>query len=394
MDAKRFFGRKIIVFLLFIVILASFLGGAIADRLFVIRPIDYLVPRGGNFRVGEPQTLTQKILQEESVVIDVAEQASTSVVTVAITKEEQVLEPLLLDPFGVFGQQFGQPSGKTEQIKRDIGSGFVVASDGMVVTNKHVVSDTSASYKVVTKDDKEYEVKNIYRDPVNDIAILKVDAQLEPIALGDSDQIKVGQFVVAIGTALGEFRHTVTTGVVSGLGRGIEAGDGFGGFVEQLDNVIQTDAAINPGNSGGPLLNSAGQVIGVNTAVSAQGQNIGFAIPINVIKASIDNFNATGKFERPFLGVAYRIIPEETALLNNVPQGAYLVEVVPDSPASKAGLQAKDIIVSFGGVAISEKAETNLALLINKHKVGDRVSVEYYRDKEKKTAEVELQVSQ
>jgi serine protease Do len=128
--------------------------------------------------------------------------------------------------------------------------------------------------------------------------------------------------------------------------------------------------------------------------VSAQGQNIGFAIPINVIKASIDNFNATGKFERPFLGVAYRIIPEETALLNNVPQGAYLVEVVPDSPASKAGLQAKDIITSFGGVSVSEKDETNLALLINKHKVGDRVQVEYYRNKEKKTVEVILTTSQ
>lgn len=394
MDAQRFFGRKLIVFLFLIVLGASFVGGAIADRLFVIRPIDYLVPRDGNSRAALPQTFTQKILMEESVVIDVAEEASDSVVTVAIIKEQQVLEPFSFDPFGMFGNQFGLPNGKTEQIKRDIGSGFVVSADGMVVTNKHVVSDSSASYKVVLKDDKEYEVKNIYRDPVNDIAILKVDADLKPISMGDSDQIKVGQFVVAIGTALGEFRHTVTTGVVSGLGRGIEAGDGFGGFVEQLDNVIQTDAAINPGNSGGPLLNSAGQVIGVNTAVSAQGQNIGFAIPINVIKASIDNFNATGKFERPFLGVAYRIIPEETALLNNVPQGAYLVEVVPDSPAGNAGLQPKDIITSFGGVSVSEKDEANLALLINKHKVGDRVKVEYYRNKEKKMVEVILTTSQ
>lgn len=394
MNNSAVWKRNLGLVLIAVVVSASFVGGAVADRLFVIKPIDYLVSRGENFKINDPLTLTQKILQEESVVIDVAQKASESVVTVAITKEEQVSQPFFLDPFGSFGGRFGRPSGEVEEVKRDIGSGFVVAEDGMIVTNKHVVSDSNAEYKIITKDDKEYEVQNIYRDPTNDIAILKINASLNPIELGDSQQIKVGQFVVAIGTALGEFRHTVTTGVVSGLGRGIEAGDGFGGFVEQLDNVIQTDAAINPGNSGGPLLNSAGQVIGVNTAVSAQGQNIGFAIPINVIKASIDNFNATGKFERPFLGVAYRIIPQETALLNNVPQGAYLVEVVPSSPAEQAGLQEGDILMTFDGTVLSEKDDGNLALLINKRKINDKVIVEYWRDGEKKSMEIELKESQ
>lgn len=383
-------GRRVTAILFAVVLVGSFLGGAIADRLFVIRPIDYLVPKGGNFRVNEPQTMTQRILQEESVVIDVAEKASESVVTVAITKEQQQLQPFFMDPFGIFGQQLSPRQGQPQTIEKDIGSGFVVSDDGIIVTNKHVVSDASATYRIIDKDDKEYEVQDIYRDPVNDIAILRVNANLKPIELGNSDGIRVGQFVVAIGTALGEFRHTVTTGVVSGLGRGIEAGDGFGGFVEQLDNVIQTDAAINPGNSGGPLLNSAGQVVGVNTAVSSQGQNIGFAIPINVIKASIDNFNATGQFSRPFMGVRFRMIPQETAILNNVPQGAFLVEVVEGGSAAEAGLVQGDIIMKFDGQQLGDDDETNLAVLINKHKVGDVVTIEYYRDEETKEMDVTL----
>lgn len=383
-------GRTITIILFFVVLGGSFLGGAIADRLFVIRPLDYFISRGGNFRTDSPQTITQKILQEESVVIDVTEEASDSVVTVAITKEQQISDSFFLDPFGVFGQQFLPYSGKTETIERDIGTGFVVDKEGMIVTNKHVVSDLNAVYRIITKDDIEYEVGKIYRDPVNDIAILSVSAELHPIELGDSDNLKVGQFVVAIGTALGEFRHTVTTGVISGMGRGIEAGNGFGGFVEELDNVIQTDAAINPGNSGGPLLNSAGQVIGVNTAVSAAGENIGFAIPINVIKASLDNFYATGKFSRPLLGVRYRMIPKETAILNNVPQGAFLAEVVEGSSAEEAGLLEGDIIMKFGGEQLSGEDDKSLASMINKRTIGDVVEIEYYRDGETKTLKVEL----
>ncbi|MBI4999624.1 trypsin-like peptidase domain-containing protein, partial [Candidatus Gottesmanbacteria bacterium] len=245
---------------------------------------------------------TIKVVKEESVVIDVVEKVSPSVVTIGISKTRnlgQIFEINPFDPFSIF-KQIPPPAGG-EKVEQDIGTGFIISSDGMIVTNKHVAADTQAKYRVITKDDKTYEVSKIYRDPVNDLAILKIDPStssgqaLKPVEMGDSSKLKVGQFVIAIGTALGEFRNTVTTGVISGLGRGITAGSPFEGYVERLDNVIQTDAAINPGNSGGPLLNSAGQVIGVNVAVAQGSQNIGFAIPINVIRESLENFNKTGK---------------------------------------------------------------------------------------------------
>ncbi len=247
-----------------LVILVSAVGGALADRLFVIKPLDALVSRANKSLSNTGGTIQQKVLNEESVVVDVADRVSPSVVTVSIqTPQRRVLQ---FNPFGGgFSSRIegGQP--------QDIGSGFIVSEDGLVITNKHVVSDTSSKYKVITNDGKEYEVQKISRDPSNDLAVLKIDAKgLKPVDLGESGNLKVGQFVIAIGTALGEFRHTVTTGVISGLGRGITAGSAFEGFVEKLDDVIQTDAAINPGNSGGPLLNSAGQVIGINVAV-AQG---------------------------------------------------------------------------------------------------------------------------
>ncbi|MEK7182760.1 MAG: trypsin-like peptidase domain-containing protein, partial [Patescibacteria group bacterium] len=280
-----------------IVILASLLGGAVADRLFGIKPLDKLFPRSGGLRTGEVE---QKILTEESVVIDVAERVSPSVVT--ISRESPRRRVLQFSPFGGLGV-------REEGGEQDIATGFIISVEGLIVTNKHVVSETGVQYKVITKDDKEFVVEKIYRDPANDLSILKVSPTaasiLEPVELGDSSNLKVGQFVIAIGTALGEFRHTVTTGVISGLGRGITAGTPFEGFVERLDNVIQTDAAINLGNSGGPLLNSAGQVIGVNVAVAAGAENVGFAIPINVVKDSIQNFEQTGRFSRPFLGVRY-----------------------------------------------------------------------------------------
>ena len=254
--------------------------------------------------------------------------------------------------------------------------------DGLIATNKHVVADTQATYKIVTKDDKTYDVQKIYRDPANDLAILKIDAKdLQPVELADSSKLKVGQFVIAIGTALGEFRHTVTTGVVSGLGRGITAGSPLEGAVERLDNVIQTDAAINPGNSGGPLLDSAGQVIGVNTAVSQEGQNIGFAIPINVIKDAINNFNKTGQFSRPYLGVRYRMIDQKTAILNEVPQGAYVQEIITGSPAERAGIAEGDIIIK----------PKDIAREVSTHRVEDKMEIEVWRGGETKTLTVTLE---
>ncbi len=322
-----------------------------------------------------------KVISEESVVIDAVKKVSPSAVTVGVVRS---------DSQGLFEIDPSDPQQKVEQ---DIGSGFIISEDGMIVTNKHVVSDTDAKYKVITADDKSYDVQKIYRDPNNDVAILKINASgLKPVEMGDSGKLEVGQMAIAIGTALGEFRQTVTKGVISGLGRGIDAGSSLAGFVERLDNVIQTDAAINPGNSGGPLLNSSGQVIGVNTAVASGSENIGFAIPINLVKEAINNFNSTGQFARPFLGVRYKMIGKDLAILNDVPQGAYIVEVVEDSPAKKAGIQIADILTKFDGTQIADD-NGGLSSLIGKKKVGDSIKIDLWRDKETKTVTVKLEES-
>lgn len=314
-----------------------------------------------------------KIVSEESVVIDIVEKVRPSVVTVGI--EQRVID---IDPFGIFRS----PRGVRQE--QDIGSGFVISEDGLVVTNRHVVSSRS-KYKVITHDGKSYDVQNIYRDPLNDVAIVKISPStgsgFKPVEMGNSKGVKVGQLVVAIGTPLGEFRGSVTKGIVSGLGRGITAGSPFEGFVERLDDVIQTDAAINPGNSGGPLVNSSGQVIGVNTAIASGAENIGFAIPINVVKEALDNFNQTGGFVRPYLGVAYRMIGRELAVLNELPEGAYVQETVEGSAADKAGILPGDILIKIDGQKLVD-SEGGLAAVINKKKVGDSVTITIYRDGE------------
>ena len=385
---SKYVTKFFLFFGLIFIIMASLIGGAFFDRRFSFSFLNRFLPRVENLNKA---VIDQRIVNEESRVIEVVDNVGSAVVTVSISKK-QVSSPFGLDlgPFGFFNPSYGQ---KEENVEQNIGSGFVIAKDGLIVTNRHVVDDKEASYKVITTDDKTYKVEKIYRDPVNDLAILKVSPAttgLNVVELGDSAHLKVGQFVIAIGTALGEFRNTVTTGVISGLGRGITAGSPFEGYVEQIDDVIQTDAAINPGNSGGPLLNSLGQVIGINVAIASEGENIGFAIPINVVKESLDNFNKTGNFSRPYLGVRYRIISREVALMNEVPQGAYVVEVVEDSPAEKAGLENGDIITKFDGQSLG-KEDDGLAKLINKKKVGERVKLTFWRDGEEKEATVTLE---
>jgi serine protease Do len=377
-----------------ILILVSFFAGAIADRVFVVKPVDILT---GKLRL--PTTVNQfqtsensasklgTLVAAKSSVADVAEIASESVVTISIKREEQVTESP--DSFNLGFGFFGLPREKTTQVQRDIGTGFVVSKEGLIVTNKHVVSDANAEYFVIDKNNNQYSVSDIYRDPANDLSILKVDGfSLSALPLGDSSNLRVGEEVIAIGTALGEFRHTVTTGVISGLGRGIEAIDARAVAAESLEGLIQTDAAINPGNSGGPLLSRSGQVIGVNVAVSVGAENIGFALPINIVKDSIENFSQTGSFERPVLGVSYRMITQQAALFNEVPEGAYLVEVVAGSSADKAGLKPKDIVTEFN----HQKLDKNdLATLINQQKIGDQIELKYWRDGEVKSAKVVLQ---
>lgn len=348
-------------------------------------------PVGKNLRFPLPAAPTisggtVRVESEESVVVSVVDKVSPSVVTVGITasRTSARLNPFF-DPFSQM-QPLPRSGQNTEQ---DIASGFIVGADGLIVTNKHVVSDSTVKYHVITKDGKSYDVQKIYRDPANDLAILKINASGLPVVeMGDSDKIKVGQLAIAIGTALGEFRSTVTTGVISGIGRGITAGDPFAGEAEKLDNVIQTSAAINPGNSGGPLLNSSGQVVGINVAVSQEGQNIGFALPINVVRDALKNFNQTGQFNRPYLGVRYKMVTRSLAVQNDIPEGAYVLEVIDGSPAQKAGIEVDDIITKIDGTKIS--GSSDLSQYIGKKKVGDAISVTVDRDGSEKTFQVSL----
>lgn len=382
--------RRLIVLVL---ILIAILIATSAVQKYIPQVRDYI---SSNSKVEPVQKESVKIVTEESITTNIVKKVGPSVVTVSGENISQPDSRLPYDFGPFFGFQFpNDPEQQQPEEPQDIGSGFIVSSDGLIVTNKHVVSDTEMKYQIVTSDDKKYTVQKIYRDPLNDVAILKIDTNenagsiLKPIELGDSSHLQVGQYVAAIGTALGEFRNTVTTGIISGLGRGITAGSPFEGSVERLDNVIQTDAAINPGNSGGPLLNSSGDVIGVNTAVSSSGQNIGFAIPINVIKDSLKNFNQTGQFNRPYLGIAYRMISKDIAILNDMPEGAYVQNVIKDSAADKAGVKKGDIVIKIDGQRID--AEHQLSSEIAKKKVGDNVTLTIFRDKETKDLQATLE---
>lgn len=376
----------------FLVLFTFFLGG-LADRVFVIKPLDYFTSRstrislsnsGSNLTNYSGTTLRQMMQEGEHNVADVAQKASESVVTISIRTQQRVIDPNgIFDSFGFFG--LNNQEARLEEIQRDIGTGFVV-DGGLIVTNKHVVGDLVAEFKVIDHQDNEYAVTQIYRDPSLDLAILHVDNFNAPaLILGNSDQIRVGEPVIAIGTALGQFRHTVTTGVISGVGRSITAAGVD--KIEDLQNMLQTDAAINPGNSGGPLINSEGEVVGVNVA-TATADNISFAIPINIVSSAINTFNETGQFDRPMLGVNYSIVTEQAALFNEVPQGAYVVEVVSGSVADKSGIQSQDIIVEFDGEKITETQD--LAQLINQKKVGSKVKIKIWREGEFQDVDVTL----
>lgn len=320
-------------------------------------PLDFEAPK-------LPSSITQTIVQEENAIIDVVEKSSASVVAIGVS--QRVIDPLDL---------FALP----RRENNTIGTGFVVSSEGIIVTNKHVVLDPGNRYTVVTRDGERYEVRRIYRDPVFDLALVKIDgSNLKALELGDSSQIKVGQTAIAIGNALGRFTNTVTTGIVSGLGRAVTANDPFEGSFERLEDLIQTDAAINPGNSGGPLLNSRGQVIGLNTATTEGAQNIGFAIPINSVKPIIEQFIEKGTVSRPYLGIRYRFIDGDLAIINKVPQGIYIQEVIIDSPAEKSGIRPGDIITKISNQSID--SENKVSEILGKSNVGDRLNIEFWRD--------------
>lgn len=353
---------------------------------------------------------TTTIITQEERIVNTVKKASPSVVSIIITKDLPVLKRNNSDPFqqffedSPFGGSFDPFNFESPQYEREGtreqqiggGTGFVVDSSGLIVTNKHVVSQQGADYTVLTNEGKELEAKVLARHPSRDLAILKVDKKLPALKLGDSDKLKLGQKVVAIGNALGEFRNTVSTGVVSGLKRQITARSS--GRTEKLSEVIQTDAAINQGNSGGPLLDIEGKVIGISTAMAQSAENIGFAIPINQLKASINQVQKEGKITIPFLGVRYIILNESLAKTNNisVDYGALIVKgnrpsqvaVVPGSPADKADLSHNDIILKLDGEKITRK--NTLAEIITEKEVGEKVEIEYLHQGEKNTTTVTL----
>ncbi|OGE19311.1 hypothetical protein A3J19_00565 [Candidatus Daviesbacteria bacterium RIFCSPLOWO2_02_FULL_41_8] len=355
-------------------VLATLLGVAVAVGVYQAQ-VRGLIPRiSGSFPKPETRE-TRTIIQEENAVVSAVENASPSVVAIGATTR-------ILNPFDPFSAPKSQNS--------TIGTGFVVSDKGIIVTNKHVVSDPDTKYNVVTKDGNKYEVRKIYRDPVLDLAIVQIDASnLKVLELGDSSKIKVGQTVIAIGNALGKFTNTVTTGVISGLGRRVVAGDPFSGSEESLDDLIQTDAAINPGNSGGPLLNSAGQVIGVNVATTEGAQNIGFAIPINSVKKITDEFIRTGSVSRPFLGVSYRFLSKDIAIMYEMPPGAYIQDVVPDSSADQAGIKQGDVITKVDGQAVD--SEKKISETISNKKIGDRLDLTVWNDSKERSVTATLQ---
>lgn len=343
----------------------------------------------------------------EQAVINSVKQSSPAVVSVIISKYVPVIEQCPYNPFSDLPQEFQQFFGDQPQFYQPCqkgkqyqevggGSGFIISSDGLIVTNKHVVSDTSAGYTVLTNYGKKYKAAVIARDPVNDLAILKINgSNLPTVALGDSSKLQLGQTAIAIGNALGEFRNTVSVGVISGLARSITA-SGPNGESESIAGLIQTDAAINPGNSGGPLLNLRGQVIGINVAMASGAQNIGFAVPINQVKKAIESVQKTGRIATPYLGTRYLVITQDVADAEKLPvsEGALLrgnkdgPAVIPGSPADKAGLKAGDIIEEVNGDKIT--TDNTLSLLTQKYNVGDTISLKVLREGKEITIEVKL----
>jgi serine protease Do len=349
-------------------------------------------------------------VQEESAVISAVEKASPAVVSIIASKDLPQIQQFQGTPFedffsilpqGLIPQQpkIQGDAGKTEKQEVSSGSGFIISSDGYVVTNKHVVSYDDVDYTVVMNNDQKYEAKVLARDPVNDLAVLKIEAKnLPTLELGDSSTLKIGQQVIAIGNALGEFRNTVSTGIVSGLSRSITASGGISG-TEQLANLIQTDASINPGNSGGPLLNISGQVIAINTAMANGAQSIGFAIPINELKSRIENIKKNGRIVTPWLGLRYVAINKAMKKANNlsVDYGALVIRgakdtdlaVIPGSPADKADIMEKDIILKINEQKIDENNQLNK--IISNYKSGDEITLTILRKGKEQKIKVVLE---
>ena len=425
---KRKFSNKIFVsafltsFLSLIIILAIGLGVVWHYRgnVFGYFAKEYLKEMQSPNSPDNNGSMTEKLIEkqslvsQESLVVDAVKKTNPAVVSIIISKNvpkyEEYTDPNQQE--NPFGNMFpGMPNFffNVPQYKQDGtqeeevggGSGFFVSADGLIVTNKHVVEDTAADYTVLTNDGKKHPATVVARDPVLDIALVRITGSGYPyLSLGDSDSLDVGQSVIAIGNALGEFRNTVSVGVVSGLARSITAGDESGNS-ETLDHVIQTDAAINPGNSGGPLLDLSGDVIGVNVAVAQGSQSIGFALPIDSVKDAIESVETTGKIIRPYLGIRYISINADIKDKNNLTvdygvlvkagENADELAVIPGSPADKAGIVENDIILEVDGTKLDDT--NSLADIIRQKKVGDIINLTILHKGVQKTVQVTLEAA-
>jgi len=361
----------------FLFIFGTILGILLVSTIFTLVVILNVDQIKGWLGISEVTTNTGNnaitVTQEESNTINIVKDSAPGVVSIAISKVS-------------LSQNQGVVSTDS-----NIGTGFIVDANGWIVTNQHVVSDTTATYKVVTSDGKSYEVTEIVRDDADDIAILRIEAtDLTVLPFGDSDNLVAGQEVIAIGTPLGQYSGSVTKGIVSGLDRTVTASSSWFGATEKTyEGVIQTDAAVNPGNSGGPLLDSQGKVVGVNFATTSGAESISFALPINIVKDKIDEYRTYGKFIKAYLGVSYEMISEYVAMYYNsanVVPGALVQSLDATGPAYQAGIRKGDIITELGGEAIS----SSLSTYIQKHKVGDKVEVKVLRAGVAKTFEVTL----
>lgn len=347
-----------------------------------------------------------KLMASTSPVIEIAKRVCPAVITVVVSKDLPKMENFLSFPVG--GKQFiipGPPTNgkkgkiKTQKTQIGGGSGFIISEDGYVITSNHVVADTTADYTVIISPKHKEPAKVLSRNPINDIAVLKIQGKNLPyLQMADSNKIQLGEEVVAVGNALGEFTDTLSTGIISGLSRFITA---FGGIDHQMQNLrglIQTDAAINPGNSGGPLVNMEGQVVGINTAMIFGAQNIGFAIPINYVKKDLEEVKKYGKIKMPFLGVKYVLISKELAQANKLPvsDGAIVVReqlgespVIKGSAADKAGIKEWDIILECNGQKITTK--NPLANILQKCKIGEQTIFTVLREGKRLNLPVKLE---
>ncbi len=348
--------------------------------------------------------------EHERKITEAVGKVLSAVVSITITKDVQdITKDLPLEFFRLpHYQEFLEheiehaPKDEKGRIKVGGGSVFFVSEDGLILTNRHVVMDAHAKYGVMSDGDKKYEAAVLARDPINDVAILKISGAKEKmpfIKLGAAENLRLGQSVIAVGNALGEFQNTVSTGVVSGLSRFIAASSEMMGPQERLRGLIQTDAAINPGNSGGPLVSLEGEAIGINVAVVFGAQNIGFAIPIERAKKDLEEIKKFGRIRRPFLGVRYMLLNKFLKERFSLPidHGALVVNegvpgdfaVVPKSPAERAGLKEFDVITHSGGKEISDK-ET-LEDLLAGHEIGDEIELKVFRKGENFAVKIRLE---